>query len=242
MRRFVLFLLAAAAFAGGATVFTDTLSAQAERTRPPATDERERERRYPAGSSQAQIAALREDVRGLTSMVREQNLVIEELQRRNRQLEQRVREQEQAVERALNAARSQAGGNFATMAQINRALEEMSENFRRASRDQRREIIEQVSRQIDELARETQRAMDALARDVSARPPERAAAPAAAPRSEFRDDFPEQGVSYTVQSGDTLSGIASRFNSTVDFIRNANRIENPDRLQVGQTLFIPQRD
>ncbi len=233
--------------------FTETLPAQrgdasADRSRPQgpsatnpsSTDTGERERRYPAGSSQAQIAALREDVRGLTSMVREQNLVIEELQRRNRALEQKMNEQEGV----LRTVRSQAGGNYATMSQVNRALEEMNENFRSARRDQRREIIDQVSRQIDELARETQRAMDTLAANVSSSGGGRGSSrpPAPAPQMSFSDDYPEEGVSYTVQSGDTLSGIASRFDSRVSDIRNANRIENPDRLQVGQTLFIPQRN
>lgn len=208
----------------------------------PRSSEEPRERSYPAGSSQAQIAALREDVRGLSSMVREQNLVIEELQRKNRALEEKLSE----YEGALRTSRNQQSGNYATMSQVNRALEEMGENFRRSSRDQRREIVDQVTRQIDELARETQRAMDQLARDVSSgggRASGGSSAPAPAPpRSAFSDDYPEEGVSYTVQGGDTLSSIASRFDSRVRDIINANRLEDPDRLRVGQTLFLPQRD
>ncbi len=212
-------------------------------TLPVSSDTGSATRSYPAGSSQAQIAALREDIRGLSAMVREQNLVIEEIQRRHRASEERMREYEAAL-RDLRESRNQASGNFATMNQVNRALEELNENVGRASRDQRREIIDQVSRQIDELARETQRAMDTLARNVSSR----SSAPAVAPEPEstsrpsFSDDYPSEGVSYTVQSGDTLSAIASRFDSRISDIRNANRIEDPNRLQVGQTLFIPQRD
>ena len=44
---------------------------------------------------------------------------------------------------------------------------------------------------------------------------------------------------YVVQPGDTLSGIATRFNLTVDDLVEANRIVNPDALQVGQELTIP---
>ena len=44
---------------------------------------------------------------------------------------------------------------------------------------------------------------------------------------------------YVVQSGDTLSGIAARFNVTVDDLVQANRIVNPDALQVGQEITIP---
>jgi len=45
--------------------------------------------------------------------------------------------------------------------------------------------------------------------------------------------------SYTVQSGDTLGGIAFRFSTTVSAILNANRLTNPNLIFVGQTLTIP---
>jgi lysozyme len=44
---------------------------------------------------------------------------------------------------------------------------------------------------------------------------------------------------YTVQSGDTLSRIASEYNTTVDALMEANNIENPNLIEVGQTLTIP---
>ena len=44
---------------------------------------------------------------------------------------------------------------------------------------------------------------------------------------------------YVVQPGDTLSGIAARFNVTIDDLVEANRIVNPDALQVGQEITIP---
>lgn len=44
---------------------------------------------------------------------------------------------------------------------------------------------------------------------------------------------------YTVQSGDSLYGIARAFNSSVNDIVSANRIPDPERLAVGQALVIP---
>jgi spore germination protein len=44
---------------------------------------------------------------------------------------------------------------------------------------------------------------------------------------------------YTIQSGDTLFAIARTFNSSVNDIVNANRIPDPERLVVGQTIVIP---
>ena len=46
-------------------------------------------------------------------------------------------------------------------------------------------------------------------------------------------------LTYTVQSGDTLAAIADRFNVSVDDIVDANSIDNPDVISVGQQLAIP---
>jgi len=47
-------------------------------------------------------------------------------------------------------------------------------------------------------------------------------------------------TTYVVQTGDTLFTIAQQFDITVQDIVNANTLANPDRLDVGQTLIIPQ--
>jgi LysM repeat protein len=44
---------------------------------------------------------------------------------------------------------------------------------------------------------------------------------------------------YTVQPGDTLFAIATRFGVSVDELVRANRLVNPDSLQVGQQITIP---
>jgi LysM repeat protein len=50
---------------------------------------------------------------------------------------------------------------------------------------------------------------------------------------------PTPAALYIVQSGDTLSGIAERFATTVDEIVAANGLIDPDALQPGQALIIP---
>ncbi len=46
---------------------------------------------------------------------------------------------------------------------------------------------------------------------------------------------------YTVQSGDTLSAIASVFHTTVQNIASLNSLVNPDMIYVGERLKIPNR-
>lgn len=46
-------------------------------------------------------------------------------------------------------------------------------------------------------------------------------------------------VPYVVQSGDSLAGIASKFNSTVDDIVKANNLADANAIQVGQQLQVP---
>ena len=56
----------------------------------------------------------------------------------------------------------------------------------------------------------------------------------------FSDNYPKSGMSYEVQSGDTLSQIAVQFGSRVEYIQNANQINDPTRdLRVGDIIFIP---
>ncbi|GAB6099043.1 hypothetical protein JCM16358_09220 [Halanaerocella petrolearia] len=45
---------------------------------------------------------------------------------------------------------------------------------------------------------------------------------------------------YTVQAGDTLYGIADRFNTTVSNILAFNDISDPDMIYPGQELTIPE--
>lgn len=175
-----------------------------------------------AGAAHAQtspidIANLHEDVRVLTQRMDQLQIRVEQLERENNEL------------------RSQAGGaaqTYATVVQLNDAVAELNRTIKAASAQTKTETLEQVGAQMERLARQTQAALDALAKNQAARP--------AVTPPVFNEDYPKEGVSYTVQKGDTLSGIAKKFNASVRDIINANKIADPTRLMVGQTLFIPQ--
>lgn len=48
-----------------------------------------------------------------------------------------------------------------------------------------------------------------------------------------------QNGTYTVQPGDTLFSIATKFNVTIDALMQANSISDPTSLQANQVLVIP---
>ena len=66
-------------------------------------------------------------------------------------------------------------------------------------------------------------------------------ATALAAPSEASGSFSGWGCStyYTVQRGDTLSGIARWYGVSVHALAQANHISNPNRIYAGQTLCIP---
>jgi len=68
-----------------------------------------------------------------------------------------------------------------------------------------------------------------------------AAGPTAAP-SPSQPESPggqAASVTHTVQQGETLSSIARRYGTTWQVIANANGLQNPNQIYVGQKLTIP---
>lgn len=53
----------------------------------------------------------------------------------------------------------------------------------------------------------------------------------------YADEF----ETYTVVKGDTLSGIAKRYNTTYQYLAEINHIENPNLIYVGQVLLVPKK-
>jgi nucleoid-associated protein YgaU len=118
------------------------------------------------------------------------------------------------------------------VAQLNDAVAELNRSLRSAIAASRTETLEAVTAQLETLAQRTDAAIQAVARTGPARG-------SASPGGAFSDDFPKEGLSYTVQKGDTIAIIARRTGAKVADIVNANRLSDPSRIQAGQVLFIP---
>jgi LysM repeat protein len=169
-----------------------------------------------AASPAVELANLREDVRLLVQRVGELSLRVEQLENENARL-------------ARNA--SGAEQNHATLTQLNTAIADISRDIKASAAATKSEVLATVSTQIEALARQTNAALDSVSRP---RPAPAPVAPVA-----FSDDFPKEGVSYTVAAGDTVSRIAQKTGAKVADIVNANKLADPTRIRVGQVLFIP---
>ena len=156
---------------------------------------------------------LREDVRLLTQRVGELQLTVEQLNRDNSSLQAKTNQ------------------SFVTLEQLNKAIADLNRSTQSSLAEQKRETLEVVSSRIERLAKQTQAAVDAVAKNQATRP---------AVQTSFSEDFSKEGVNYTVQSGDSLAVIARKNNARMQDIINANKISDPTRIRVGQTLFIPQ--
>ena len=157
------------------------------------------------------VANMREDLRILTQRVGELSLTIEQLQREN------------ATLRSQTANSAQA---YATVQQLNDVVSDLN----RAIKAGDEAIAERVAAQMKKLGEATNVALDSLAKGQTQR---------AAVQTTFSDKFPSEGISYTVQKGDTLAVIARKTGGKTQDIINANKIADPSKIQVGQTLFIP---
>ena len=170
----------------------------------------------PSGSARASLS---QDVALLKEQLGEMRFEVERLLRENEALERRMKK----IEATSSTAVSEVV--------FRQELALLKAEFNRLSKTQREELAKQITKQIQDLANQVNAGGSSSGGSA---PPSRPVL------TEWdQSSFPKTGIYYKVQSGDTLSKIASEVGSKVSYITHANKIPNPDRLQVGRELFIP---
>jgi LysM repeat protein len=178
----------------------------------------------PRASAQAEIADLREDVRGLTERLNELSLRVEQLEHENSELRSKL-------------AAAGESKDVVTTAQLNGAVADLNASVKAAVSSSREEILQKVANQMENLAKQTNAALDSVARQGASAPHPAAQGPA--PKADFGAAYPKEGVNYTVQKGDTVGLIAKKTGAKSQDIIDANKLADPSRIQAGQVLFVP---
>jgi LysM repeat protein len=173
--------------------------------------------------AQAEVADLREDIKGLTERVSDLSLRVEQLEHDNAELKSK-----------LDSAGP--GGDMVTAEQLNRAVAALNASIKTAVDSSRSDILQRVALQMENLAKQTNQALDSVARSSAAAQ----AAPVAQAQAAKPDDLGGRTPgSYTVQKGDSVGLIAKKTGARVQDIVDANKLADPSKILVGQVLVIP---
>jgi LysM repeat protein len=173
--------------------------------------------------AQANVADLQEDVRGLAQRVNDLSMRVEQLEHDSAELKAKIDS-------------SGKDRDSVTAEQLNSAVADLNASIKSAVEASQSEILQKVATQMENLAKQTNQALDSIAHTPSA-PQATAAAPAA--KTDFGNTYPKEGISYTVVGGDSLGLIAKKTGAKRQDIIDANKLLDPSRIQVGQVLFIP---
>ena len=154
----------------------------------------------------------REDVLLVQEDLRRLSGRIEGLELELERLRRAVEQQRSDLARTADA---QAQGAETRLAALERRIQEVD----RARENDKKEIVERLSQTIEQLMRSQQAGRQA---------------------TQARTTHSGYGYEHVVGPGETLSHIAQAYGVTTRVIIEANNLKNPDRLQVGQQLFIPE--
>ncbi len=114
----------------------------------------------------------------------------------------------------------------------------------------RAEILNEVDRRLKQQTDDVNAALAELTRQVNAAlgksgsaPATKSGKPAAQaeePSEAAPSDMPRSGVKYRVKSGDSVTRIALRHGSKVEWILKANNLSSPAALKADVDIFVPQ--
>lgn len=102
---------------------------------------------------------------------------------------------------------------------LGRSLDSRYSALERKTEEDKRETVSTLSTKVEKLLKQS--------------------VPVAAPAAASHGGS-TSGYEHVVQPGETLSAIAKAYDVTTKVIIQANRISDPNRLSVGQKLFIPE--
>jgi LysM repeat protein len=179
----------------------------------------------PLSAQNAQIAGMQQDLAELRNEV--EKLKLENADQRSALNRQKASQSPAASQgEAMSKARAE------TLAEVDRRLKQQTDEVNAA--------LAELTRQVNA----------ALGKTGSAPATKSSKAPKATTQTEapasteegVLSDVPQTGIKYRVKSGDTVTKIALRNGSKVDWILKANNLSSPAALKADVDIFIPQAE
>ena len=179
----------------------------------------------PLTAQNAQIAGMQQDLAELRNEV-------EKLKLENADLRSALNRQKASQSPAASQGEAISKARAETLAEVDRRLKQQTDEVNAALAELTRQVNAALGKTSPAPATKSTKAPKATAQTEAPATTEEAAP----------SDVPQTGIKYRVKSGDTVTKIALRNGSKVDWILKANNLSSPAALKADVDIFIPQAE
>ena len=176
-----------------------------------------------ATKANVQVANLKQDLELISREVAGLRSEVELLRRENAQL--RV-----VVDSFSKKANSSQGLSSAQVVQLNSRISVLEKKVQ-ANASSQIQIQSDINKQMQALIKQMNLGFDKISKG----------SPVQVPAQTFSTDYPQKGFVHKVEKGETVSSIAKKYKSQIQWIIDANQISDPKKVFVGKELFVPQK-
>jgi LysM repeat protein len=177
----------------------------------------------PLMAQNAQIAGMQQDLAELRNEV-------EKLKLENADLRSALNRQKASQSPAASQGEAISKARAETLAEVDRRLKQHTDEVNAALAELTRQVNAALGKSGSAPATKSTKASKATAQTEAPATTEEAAP----------SDVPQTGIKYRVKSGDTVTKIALRNGSKVDWILKANNLSSPAALKADVDIFVPQ--
>ena len=177
----------------------------------------------PLSAQNAQIAGMQQDLAELRNEV-------EKLKLENSDLRTALNRQKASQSPAASQGEAISKARAETLAEVDRRLKQQTDEVNAALAELTRQVNAALGKTSPAPATKSTKAPKATALTEAPATTEEAAP----------SDVPQTGIKYRVKSGDTVTKIALRNGSKVDWILKANNLSSPAALKADVDIFVPQ--
>jgi LysM repeat protein len=179
----------------------------------------------PLSAQNTQLAGMQQDLAELRNEV-------EKLKLENADLRSALNRQKASQSPAASQGEVMSKARAETLAEVDRRLKQQTDEVNAALAELTRQVNAALGKTGPGPATKSTKAPKAAAQTEAPATTEEVAP----------SDVPQAGIKYRVKSGDTVTKIALRNGSKIDWILKANNLSSPAALKADVEIFIPQAE